>query len=124
MKQETKIKELEKRIALMNADNSALAAELAHWKKVAAGLKGNNKQLTEKVMRYKALDKEGDEINEKRIALIEEKERVIKGLQEQVNQLANENKVIKDDNAIAKDVINNLKERIKEIEKPWYKKIF
>lgn len=124
MKQETKIKELEERIAFMDADNSALAADLAHWKKVAAGLKGNNKQLARQVEHYKALDKEGDEINESRIAMIEEKERVIKGLQEQVNQLANENKAIKDDNAIAKDVINNLKEQVKEMEKPWYKKIF
>ena len=124
MKQEEKIKDLEERIAFMDADNSALAEDLAHWKKVAAGLKGKVKQLTRLVEHYKALDKEGDEINEKRIAQIEEKERVIKGLQEQVNQLANENKVLKDDNAIAKDAINNLKELVKEMEKPWYKKIF
>jgi len=40
-----KIKDLEERIAAMQASDSALCADLAHWKKVAAGLKGRNVQL-------------------------------------------------------------------------------
>ena len=45
MTQEEKIKDLEERIAMMDADNSALCTDLEHWKKVAAGLKGHNGQL-------------------------------------------------------------------------------
>lgn len=45
MTQEEKIKDLEQRIAITNAQNSDLCADLEHWKKVAAGLKGYNGQL-------------------------------------------------------------------------------
>lgn len=45
MTQEEKIKDLEERIAMMDAYNSALCTDLEHWKKVAAGLKGHNGQL-------------------------------------------------------------------------------
>lgn len=45
MTQEEKIKDFEKRIAMMQAADSELCADLAHWKKVAAGLKGCNGQL-------------------------------------------------------------------------------
>ena len=119
MKQEEKIKDLEERIAIMEATDSALCADLAHWKKVAAGLKGKVKQLTRQVEHYKALDKEGDEINESHIAIIEEKELVIMGLQEQVNKLANKNeKLVKEADAMKQelDYFYN--------KKPWYKRIF
>ena len=119
MTQEEKIKDLEQRIAMMDATNSALCADLEHWKKVAAGLKGRNKQLTRQVEHYKVLDKEGDEINEIRIAMIEEKEFVIRGLQEQVNKLANKNeKLVKEADAMKQelDYFYN--------KKPWYKRIF
>ena len=119
MTQEEKIKDLEQRIALMDSDSSALAVDLAHWKKVAAGLKGKVNQLTRQVEHYKALDKEGDEINESRIAMIEEKERVIRGLQEQVNKLVNKNaKLVKEADAMKQelDYFYN--------KKPWYKRIF
>ena len=42
MTQEEKIKDLEERIAVMQAKDSALCE---HWEKVAAGLKGHNGQL-------------------------------------------------------------------------------
>ena len=45
MTQEEKIKDLEERIAIMQSDDSRLCADLEHWKKVAAGLKGHNGQL-------------------------------------------------------------------------------
>lgn len=45
MTQEEEIKDLEERVALMDADNSSLKTDLEHWKKVAAGLKGYNAQL-------------------------------------------------------------------------------
>ena len=49
MTQEEKIKDLEERIAIMQAADSELCADLAHWKKVAAGLKGRNKQHNQKL---------------------------------------------------------------------------
>ena len=94
MTQEEKIKDLEQRLALMDADNSALAADLAHFKKVAAGAKGRNKQLAERVEHYKNLDLEGDLLYEKALADVEkknvelnEKDKVIIGLQSQVTEL-------------------------------------
>jgi glutathione S-transferase len=63
MTQEEKIKDLEERIAIMQAADSALCADLEHWKKVAAGLKGYNGQL-------KTLNQElSRELNQKADAL-------------------------------------------------------
>ena len=66
MTQEEKIKDLEERIAIIDADNSALCTDLAHWKKVAAGLKGRNKQLVEenRVLKNKISLLEGDNSKE------------------------------------------------------------
>ena len=66
MTQEEKIKDLEERIAMMYADNSALCTDLEHWKKVAAGLKGRNKQLVEenRVLKNKISLLEGDNSKE------------------------------------------------------------
>jgi len=95
MTQEEKIKDLEERIATMNADNSALCADLEHWKKVAAGLKGHNRQLAERVEHYKQLDLEGDELYEKSLAEIDglkssirEKDATITGLESQVKKMS------------------------------------
>ena len=68
MTQEEKIKDLEERIAIMQADNSKLLSELEHWKKVAAGSKGRNKQLMKRIEHYKNLDLEGDHLYEDKIA--------------------------------------------------------
>ena len=63
MTQEEKIKDLEERIAIMQADDSRLCADLEHWKKVTAGLKGHNGQL-------KTLNQElSRELNQKADAL-------------------------------------------------------
>lgn len=66
MTQEEKIKDLEERIALMDATDSALCADLEHWKKVAAGLKGRNKQLAEenRLLKDKISLLEGDNSKE------------------------------------------------------------
>lgn len=124
MTQEEKIKDLEQRIALMDADNSALATDLEHWKKVAAGLKGRNKQLSERVEHYKQLDLEGDKLNEKRLAEIEEKNKVIEGLQEQVNELAIKNKELENEVNAKQDLIDECELTIHELQTPWWKKIF
>ena len=63
MTQEEKIKDLEERIAIMQESDAALCADLEHWKKVAAGLKGHNGQL-------KTLNQElSRELNQKADAL-------------------------------------------------------
>ena len=70
MTQEEKINDLEERIAIMQADNSNLLSELEHWKRVASGAKGRNKQLSEQLQHYKGLDLEGDELYEKKIVAL------------------------------------------------------
>ena len=121
MKQEEKIKDLEKRISLMEADNTALFTDLAHWKNVANGLKGSNKQLSERLQHYKELDLEEDGLYEKKIAECEEKDKVIAGLNSQVAKLG---RFVE-----AKDSeIKALKEELESLRNykslPWWKKIF
>jgi len=124
MTQEEKIKDLEERIALMDANDSALCADLEHYKKVAAGLKGRNKQLSERAAHYKQLVSEGDELNEKRIAEIEEKKKVIEGLQSQINNLI-ENKTkmvhaLEEKEKLMEEYVDT----IAELRTPWWRKIF
>ena len=149
MTQEEIIKDLEQRLALMDADNSALAVELAHYKKVAAGLKGRNKQLAEQVEHYKNLDLEGDhlyedviteldkakkEINQllKQICdvvpkkdyeelekTLERKKVFIEQLQEKAHALLVEKAGLESSLSIKEDVINDLKNEIVELSKPW-----
>jgi chromosome segregation ATPase len=131
MTQEEKIKDLEQRLALMDADNSALAVELAHFKKVAAGAKGRNKQLAERVEHYKNLDLEGDLLYEKALADVEkknvelnEKDKVIIGLQSQVTELnAKLTKVTHERNEL-KATNGDLELALRYEQMPWWKKIF
>lgn len=131
MTQEEKIKDLEQRLALMDADNSALLVDLEHWKKVAAGLKGRNKQLEERVEHYKNLDLEGDVLYENALADVEkknvelnEKDKVIIGLQSQVTELnAKLTKVTHERNEL-KTTNTNLELALRYEQMPWWKKIF
>ena len=123
MTQEEKIKDLEQRIALMDADNSALCADLEHYKKVASGLKGRNKQLSERIKHYKELDLEGDTLYEAKIAELEEKNKIIEGLQCQVNKIAEKNKTLETELDANKDLIDEMNATINK-QKPWWKKIF
>ena len=121
MKQEEKIKDLEKRMSLMEADNTALFTELAHWKNVANGLKGRNKQLSERLQHYKELDLEGDGLYEEKIAECEEKDKVISGLNSQVSKL---NRCIESKNNEIKALSEKLETLQKQVSTPWWKKIF
>ena len=123
MTQEEKIKDLEERIAIMQASDSELCADLEHWKKVAAGLKGRNKQLAERVEHYKQLDLEGDELYEKKIAECDEKDKVIDGLRCQVNDIAIKNKEIEATVLAKQELIDEMELTIHELRKPWWKKI-
>ena len=132
MTQEEKIKDLEQRIAMMDADNSALCADLEHWKKVAAGLKGHNRQLAKRVEHYKKLDLEGDELYEKRLAEIdrlkssvEEKEATIAGLESQISKMSetmreqsNRIECLKGDVGVAEANLEYYKSL------PWWRKLF
>jgi len=121
MTQEEKIKDLEERIAMMDADNSALCTDLEHWKKVANGLKGRNKQLSERLQHYKELDLEGDGLYEKKIAECEEKDKVIFGLNSQVSKL--DRCIVSKENEI-KALSEKLETLQKQVSMPWWKKIF
>ena len=154
MTQEEIFKDLEQRLALMDADNYALAVELAHYKKVAAGLKGRNKQLAEQVEHYKNLDLEGDHLYEDKIAelddarkeierlkavrndvvpkkdyeelekTLESKKAFIEQLQEKAHALLVEKAGLESSLSIKEDVINDLKNEIIELSKPWWEKLF
>ena len=123
MTQEEKIKDLEGRVAMMDADNSALCADLEQWKKVAAGLKGRNKQLSEQLQHYKELDLEGDGLYEKKIAECDEKDNVIEGLRCQVNKIAIKNKELEATVLAKQELIDEMELTIQELRKPWWKKI-
>ena len=132
MTQEEKIKDLEERIAIMDATDSALCADLEHWKKVAAGLKGHNRQLAKRVEHYKQLDLEGDELYEKRLAEIdrlkssvEEKEATIAGLESQISKMSetmreqsNRIECLKGDVGVAEANLEYYKSL------PWWRKLF
>ena len=132
MTQEEKIKDLEERIAIMDATDSALCADLEHWKKVAAGLKGHNRQLAKRVEHYKQLDLEGDELYEKRLAEIdrlkssvEEKESTIAGLESQISKMSetmreqsNRIECLKGDVGVAEANLEYYKSL------PWWRKLF
>lgn len=124
MTQEEKIKDLEQRLALMDADNSALAADLEHWKKAAAGAKGRNKQLAERVEHYKNLDLEGDVLYEKALAEIDAKKKVIEGLHSQVKELSDKVTELNDEKVKLKAANTDLELALSYEQMPWWKKMF
>lgn len=154
MTQEEKIKDLEERIALMDASDSALCADLAHFKKVAAGLKGRNKQLAERIKHYKNLDLEGDHLYEDKIKELEDAQREIQSLRSFRNDLAPITKVKELEKSIEiknqfieqlqenvqelkiqlceaeskndsqKSIIDELDETVNKLSKPWWRKLF
>jgi predicted nuclease with TOPRIM domain len=154
MTQEEKIKDLEERIAIMQADNSNLLSELEHWKRVASGAKGRNKQLSERIEHYKNLDLEGDHLYEDKIAeldnakkeierlksvrndvvpkkdyeelekTLESKKVFIERLQERVQTLSLEKATLESTITLHEGVIKDLEHVIDELSKPWWKKVF
>jgi regulator of replication initiation timing len=118
------IDDLKQRLALMDADNSALLADIEHWKKVAAGAKGRNKQLAERVEHYKNLDLEGDVLYEKALADIDAKNKIIDGLHSQVKELSNKVNELNDEKVKLKAENTDLDIALKYEQLPWWKKIF
>jgi regulator of replication initiation timing len=118
------IEDLKQRLALMDADNSALLADLEHWKKVAAGAKGRNKQLAERVEHYKNHDLEGDVLYEKALADIDAKNKIIDGLHSQVTELSNKVNKLNDEKVKLKTENTDLGIALKYEQLPWWKKMF
>ena len=110
MTQEEKIKDLEERIAIMDATDSDLCADLAHWKKVAAGLKGRMQQMSTELQEFNSV--------------IKEKDSTIVGLQSQVKEMSetlrkqkNRIEELKGEIAVAEANLEYYKSL------PWWKKI-
>jgi chromosome segregation ATPase len=111
MTQEEKIKDLEERIAIMQASDSELCAELAHCKRVAAGLKGRMQQMSVEL--------------QKSNTSIKEKNNTIAGLESQAKEMsgtlkkqANRIEELKGAVAVAEANLEYYKSL------PWWKKIF
>ena len=106
MFQEEKIKDLEERIALITADNDSLLKELRHYKMVAAGLKGKNKQLSKVICDYKDVVCKKDKTIEELESWLQANGSAIKNLNRKIEQLKSE------------------LDALRQEQKPWYKKIF
>ena len=119
-----------------------MQGEIVSLKRQIGGLKTSNvnykkqvEKLKAEVERYKALDKEGDELYEGKIAEIEEikkrhedelkeKQRVIDGLSAQVRELIGKNREFETKISVNNEYIAELEATIEELEKPWWKRIF
>ena len=119
-----------------------MQGEIVSLKRQIGGLKtsnGNYKKQVEKlkaeVEHYKALDKEGDELYEGKIAEIEEikkrhdgelkeKQRVTDGLSAQVRELIGKNRELETKVSVNNEYIAELEATIEELEKPWWKRLF
>lgn len=119
------IESLKKDIEAYKEAGVKMGEEITTLKKQLSGYKGRCSQLTKDVERFKALDKEGDELNEKRITELETKETVIRGLQNQVQEVSKQfektNKLLastKEERDAYLELIN------KVIAMPWYKRMF
>lgn len=153
MTQEEKIKDLEKRIAIMQDDNSKLLSELEHWKKVAAGSKGLNKRLMGRIEHYKNLDLEGDHLYEDKIAeldaakkeinylrqercdvvpkkdyeelekTLERKKVFIEQLQERVQTLSLEKATLESTISLQEGIVKDMEHEIDELSKPWWRRL-
>lgn len=106
--------------------------EVLFLRKQNASLRGLNASLKKEVERYKRLDREGDEMNERNISYIEgmkstisDKEKTIVGLQSQVLEL---NKVVSEKDARIEQLAGDISVAEANLEyyksQPWYRKIF
>lgn len=111
MTQEEIIKDLEQRIAIMDADNSALCSDLAHLKKVAAGQKG---RMTQMSLRLHHLEN-----------IIKEKDAVINGLESQVSEISTasreKDRMLKE---LKSDVVAAEANLEYYMSLPWWRRIF
>lgn len=121
---ENEIEKLKAYIEAYKKSGMEMGNEITSLKRQVAGLKGRNKQMSDRITHYKRLCYEGDEINEKRISEIEEKEKIIKGLQSQVSKIMVKNKELESDIQAKNELIDEMMLTIKKLQTPWWKKIF
>lgn len=132
------IQELVERVDVLTRDNEALMAEGISLKRQIGGLKTSNgnykkqvEELKKNVEHYKALDREGNELYEKKIAECESLKKELDMANftndELRGQIASYNNQILDYN----DRISGLKQEIEDLRaiieherKPWWKKLF
>lgn len=125
------IERLESLIEAYKKSGMEMGREITTLKHQLAGSKGRNKQVSQQIVElrnlvehYRQLDLEGDELNEKRIAEIEEKNKVIAGLNSQVTDLsAKLNRAwvtLKERH----EEISALKEQVTDLKRPWWQKLF
>lgn len=140
---------MEQTIQTLKGDNEELMKENASLKKQISGFKTSNANYKKQIAHLKQLNKEGDELNEKRIAemdvmkknhlaeikqlvqtikekdeKIAEKNKVVNGLQEQVRELIQKKNKLEAEAAANKDYITELESTVEDIRKPWWKKFF
>lgn len=119
------IEKLKADIEAYKASGIKMGNQITALKKQLSGYKGRCSQLTKDAEKLRALDKEGDELNEKRIAELETKETVIRGLQSQVQELSKKYERLKGEYEKAKNKLEGCLELIgKFAAMPWYKRIF
>ena len=138
--------DMEQTIQTLKGDNEELMKENVSLKKQISGFKTSNANYKKQIAHLKQLDKEGDELNEKRIAemdvmqknhlaevkqlgkekdeKIAEKDKVVSGLQEQVVELIRKNRELESKNESNADYITELEKTVDDLRKPWWKKIF
>lgn len=121
---ENEIEKLKAYIEAYKKSGMEMGNEITSLKRQVAGLKGRNKQMSDRITHYKRLCYEGDEINEKRISEIEEKENIIKGLQSQVGKIMVKNKELESDIQAKNELIDEMMFTIKKLQTPWWKRIF
>jgi len=132
------IQELVERVDVLTRDNEALMAEGISLKRQIGGLKTSNgnykkqvEELKKNVEHYKALDREGDELYEKKITECESLKKELDMANftndELRGQIASYDNQILDYN----DRISGLKQEIEDLRaiieherKPWWKKLF
>ena len=111
MTQEEKIKDLEERIDVMQASDSELCAELAHCKRVAAGLKGRLAQFGLKYEEMRTKLAELQKLNELQHEKIREQDLEIQKTKQALNNARDEANIYKANYEYFKTL-------------PWYKRIF
>ena len=115
---ENEIEKLKAYIEAYKKSGMEMGNEITSLKRQVAGLKGRNKQMSDRITHYKRLCYEGDEINEKRISEIEEKEKIIKGLQSQVSKIMVMNKEIESHMQAKNELIEEKMFTIKNLQTP------
>lgn len=120
-----------------NETVETLKRSVASYKSANTMLKRKVDELTKDVERYKALDAEGDKLNEKRLSenesmkialdakdkVIKEKEGVIRGLNEQVGSLSKQVMSLNDTLVKKSTEIQDLNALLEYERLPWWKKI-